>query len=148
MRSTAGSLRPCAKHAYRQHDSDAQYFISWIYHRKMSNKLGANCICSVSKNKSTPQIWRIDVILCVMTNLNDSIPPNSLLIRSDISLNIAGPSSSVRSVSAWLEVAPGLIPTSGTFLHGDLIMKTFVRPFFHFRWFKKGICRLLEKNMD
>ena len=45
-----------------------------------------------------------------MTNLTDSIPPNSFLIRSDIILNVAGRSSSVRSVSAWHVVCPGFDP--------------------------------------
>ena len=150
VRSTAGTLRPCAKHAYRQHDSDAQYFISWSDHRKISNKLEANCICSVSKNKSTPQnnLKNWCHIVCVMTNLTASIPPNSSLIRSDIILNVAAPSSSVWSVSAGHAGCPSLIPTSGTFLHWYLIVKTFVQPFSHFRWFKKSICQLLEKNLE
>ena len=31
--------------------------------------------------------------------------------------------------SLGMQVAPSSIPTSGTFFHGDLVMKTFLRPF-------------------
>ena len=145
VRSTAGTLRLCAKHIYiYRHDSDAQYFISWFDHRKMSNKLEANCICSVSKNKSTPQIWRTDVILCVQWLIWTIQFPHSFLIRSDIILNVAGHSSSVSSVSAWHAGCPRLIPTSGTFLHGDLIMKTFVR-ILPLLLIQEEHCHLLEK---
>ena len=38
------------------------------------------------------------------------------------------------------------IPTSGTFFRGDWVMKTFLRPFSLFRWFKKNSCQLLAKE--
>ena len=39
--------------------------------------------------------------------------------------------------SLGMQAAPSSIPTSGTFFCGDLVMKTFLRPFSLFRWFKK-----------
>ena len=39
------------------------------------------------------------------------------------------------------------IPTSGTFFRGDLVMKTFLRPFSLFRSFKKSSCQLLAKKI-
>ena len=56
--------------------------------------------------------------------------------------NLAGRSSSIRS----MQVAPHSIPTSGTFFHGDLVMKTFLRLFSLFRWFKKSSCQLLAEE--
>ena len=44
------------------------------------------------------------------------------------------------------QAAPNLIPTSGTFFHGDLVMKQFLWPFSLFRWFKKSSCQLLAKE--
>ena len=45
-----------------------------------------------------------------------------------------------------VNTAPSSIPTSGTFFRGDLVMKTFLRPFSPFRWFKKSSCQLLAKE--
>ena len=47
-----------------------------------------------------------------------------------------------------MQAALSLIPTSGTFFHGDLVMKKFLRPFSLFRWFKKSSCQLLAKNVS
>ena len=44
------------------------------------------------------------------------------------------------------QAAPSSIPMSGTFFRGDLVMKTFLRPFSLFRWFKKSSCQLLAKE--
>ena len=59
---------------------------------------------------------------------------------------IAGRGSSIGSVSAWPTSGPESIPTSGTFFLWDLVMKTFLRPFSLFRWFKKSSCQLLAKE--
>ena len=48
--------------------------------------------------------------------------------------------------SFGMQAAPSSIPTSGTFFRGDLVMKTFLRPFSLFRWFKKISCQLLAKE--
>ena len=40
----------------------------------------------------------------------------------------------------------GSILASGKHFHGDLVMKTFLRPFSPFLWFKKGSCQLLAKE--
>ena len=48
--------------------------------------------------------------------------------------------------SFGMQMAPSSIPTSGTFFHGDLVMKTFLRPFSLFCWFKKSSCQLLAKE--
>ena len=48
--------------------------------------------------------------------------------------------------SLGMQAAPSSIPTSGTFFHGDLVMKTFLRPFSLFCWFKKSSCQLLAKE--
>ena len=45
-----------------------------------------------------------------------------------------------------MQAAPSSIPASGTFFRGDLVMKTFLRPFFLFRWFKKCSSQLLTKE--
>ena len=45
--------------------------------------------------------------------------------------------------SLGMQAAQSLIPTSGTFFDGDLVMKTFLRPFSLFRWFKKSSCQLM-----
>ena len=59
-----------------------------------------------------------------------------------------GPGAVARSEASSLgmQAAPSSIPTSGTFFCGDLVMKTFLRPFSLFRWFKKSSCQLLEKE--
>ena len=48
--------------------------------------------------------------------------------------------------SLGMQVAPSSIPTSGTFFRGDLVMKTFLRPFSLYRWFKKSSCQVLTKE--
>ena len=48
--------------------------------------------------------------------------------------------------SLGMQAGPSSIPTSGTFFRGDLVMKTFLRPFSLFRWFKKSSCQLLAKE--
>ena len=48
--------------------------------------------------------------------------------------------------SLGMQAAPSSIPTSGTFFRGDLVMKTFLRPFSLFHWFKKSSCQLLAKE--
>ena len=45
-----------------------------------------------------------------------------------------------------MQAASSLSPMSGTFFCGDLVMKTFLRPFSLFRWFKKSSCQLLAKE--
>ena len=45
-----------------------------------------------------------------------------------------------------MQVAPSLVPMFGTFFHGDLVMKKFLRLFSLIRWFKKGSCQLLAKE--
>ena len=45
-----------------------------------------------------------------------------------------------------MQVALSSIHTSGTFFCGDLVMKTLLRPFSLFRWFKKSSCQLLAKE--
>ena len=45
-----------------------------------------------------------------------------------------------------MQAAPSSIPTSGAFFRGDLVMKTNLRPFYIFRWFKKNSCQLLAKE--
>ena len=45
-----------------------------------------------------------------------------------------------------MQAALSSIPTSGTFFRGDLVMKTLLRPFSLFRWFKKSSCQLLAKE--
>ena len=47
--------------------------------------------------------------------------------------------------SLGMQVAPSSIPTSGTFFRGDLVMKTFLRPFSLLRRLKKSSCQLLGK---
>ena len=48
--------------------------------------------------------------------------------------------------SLGMQAAPSSIPMSGTFFCGDLVMKTFLRPFSLFLWFKKSRCQLLAKE--
>ena len=59
-----------------------------------------------------------------------------------------GPGTVARSeaCSLGMQAAPSSIPTSGTFFRGDLVMKTFLRPFSLFCWFKKSSCQLLAKE--
>ena len=61
---------------------------------------------------------------------------------------LSGPGAVARSEASSLgmQAAPSLIPTSGTFFRGDLVMKTFLRPFSLFRWFKKSSGQLLAKE--
>ena len=54
--------------------------------------------------------------------------------------------SSIGSMLPGMQAAPSSIPISGTFFRGDLVMKTFLRPFSLFRWFKKSSCQLLAKE--
>ena len=49
--------------------------------------------------------------------------------------------------SLGMQAAPSSIPTSGTFFRGDLVMKTFQRPFSLFRWFKKSSVSYWRKNV-
>ena len=66
-----------------------------------------------------------------------------LLSQNHLMIQNLGPSA-----VAWSEVylLQSLIPTSGTFFRGDLVMKKFLRPFSLFRWFKKSSCQLLAKE--
>ena len=48
--------------------------------------------------------------------------------------------------SLGMQADPSSIPTSGTFFRGDLVMKTFLRLFSLFRWFKKSSCQLVAKE--
>ena len=48
--------------------------------------------------------------------------------------------------SLGMQAAPSSIPTSGTFFRGDLVMKTFLRPFSLSHWSKKSSCQLLAKE--
>ena len=66
----------------------------------------------------------------------------------DTDLLVLEPDAVARSEASSLgmQAAPSSIPTSGTFLRGDLVMKTFLRPFSLFRWFKKSSCQLLAKE--
>ena len=48
--------------------------------------------------------------------------------------------------SLGMQAAPSSIPTSSTFFRVNLVMKTFLRPFSLFRWFKKSNCQLLAKE--
>ena len=59
-----------------------------------------------------------------------------------------GPGAVARleACSLGMQAAPSSIPTSGTFFRWDLVMKTFLRPFSFFRWFKKSSCQLLAKE--
>ena len=62
--------------------------------------------------------------------------------------SLSSPGAVARS-EAWslgMQAAPSSIPTSGTFFRGDLVMKTFLRPFSLFPWFKKSSCQLLAKE--
>ena len=45
-----------------------------------------------------------------------------------------------------MQAVPSSIPTSGTFFHGDLVIKQNLRPFAFFRWFKTSSCQLLAKE--
>ena len=58
------------------------------------------------------------------------------------------PAAVARSEASLLgmQAAPSSIPTSGTFFRGDLVIKTFLRPFSLFRCFKKSSCQLMEKE--
>ena len=62
--------------------------------------------------------------------------------------SVFGPGAVARSeaCSLGMQAAPSSIPTSGTFFRGDLVMKTFLRPFSLFRWFKKSSCQILAKE--
>ena len=57
-----------------------------------------------------------------------------------------GPVARLEASSLGMQAAPSSIPTSGTFFRGELVMKTFLRPFSLFRWFKKSSCQLLAKE--
>ena len=48
--------------------------------------------------------------------------------------------------SLSMQVAPSSIPMYSTFFCGDLVMKTFLRPFSLFRGFKTSSCQLLAKE--
>ena len=60
--------------------------------------------------------------------------------------NIPGAVARSEARSLGMQAAPSSIPTSGTFFRGDLVMKTFLRLFSLFRWFKKSSCQLLAKE--
>ena len=44
--------------------------------------------------------------------------------------------------------APWSILSSGTFLHEELVIEIFLRPFFLFHWFKKGSCQNMAKECN
>ena len=71
----------------------------------------------------------------------------SLALSLSLSLSLL-PGAVARSEesSLGMQAAPSSIPTSGTFFLGDLVMKTFLRPFSLFRWFKKSRCQLLAEE--
>ena len=90
-------------------------------------------------------VWLVDKLLAWCSQLTQescgshfsiSIPPwkrQGAVARSE-------------ACSLGMQAAPSSIPTSGTFFRGDLVMKTFLRPFSLFRWFKKSSCQLLAKE--
>ena len=46
-----------------------------------------------------------------------------------------------------MQAAPEFNPqSSGTFFHGDLVVKKFLQPFSLLSWFKKSSCQLLVKE--
>ena len=73
--------------------------------------------------------------------------PRSHSAYFDRAFSVQGPKL-CRSEASPLgtQAAPSSIPTSGIFFRGDLVMKTFLRPFSLFRWFKKSSCQLLAKE--
>ena len=70
----------------------------------------------------------------------------SLIICTICTLSVARSEARSEACSLGMQAAPGSIPTSGTFFHGDLVMKTFLRPLSFFRWFKSSSCQLLAKE--
>ena len=68
--------------------------------------------------------------------------------RSGVRHSTTEPPRSPRSEvsSLGMQAAPSSIPMSGTFFRGDLVTKTFLRPFSLFHWFKKSSCQLLAKE--
>ena len=76
------------------------------------------------------------------------LPSPSLPPSSPIAPTSPWPGAVARSETSSLgmQAAPSLIPTSGTFFRGDLVMKTFLQPFSLFRWIKKSSCQILAKE--
>ena len=72
--------------------------------------------------------------------------PRAALIMNCPIQFIPGAVARSEASSLGMQAAPSSIPTSGTFFRGDLVMKTFLRPFSLFRWFKKSSCQLLAKE--
>ena len=81
----------------------------------------------------------------IKDKLRQKVPLRILVF---FSLFVWKPGAVARSEASSLgmQAAPSSIPTSGTFFRGDLVMKTFLRPFSLFHWFKKSSCQLLAKE--
>ena len=104
---------------------------SKLYPTSLSAKRGTASTIFNDFGMSRPGIEPVDFS---DTNIGDLLPPQpGAVARSEAS-------------SLGMQAAPSSIPTSGTFFRGDLVMKTFLRPFSLFRWFKKSRCQLLAKE--
>ena len=68
------------------------------------------------------------------------------LFRHSTIMSLPGAVARSEVSSLDMQAAPSSIPTSGTFFRGNLVRKTFLRPFSLFRWFKKSSCQLLAKE--
>ena len=97
--------------------------------------------------------WRADLILVTLTyfsrsvrDLNCQIWAKRCLCVQYLMNQLADFNQIWEASSLGMQAAPCSIPTSGTFFRGDLVMKTFLRPFSLFRWFKKSSCQLLGKE--
>ena len=75
------------------------------------------------------------LLLCTSLQPPDPTPTHLLLLT--------GRAARSEAWSPGMQAAPSLIPY---FFCGDLVMKTFLRPFSLFRWFKKSSCQLLAKK--
>ena len=69
----------------------------------------------------------------LVTDSNQCLSPLAALTKDEVYACSPGAVARSEASSLVMQAAPSSIPTSGTFFHGDLVMKTFLRPFSLFR---------------
>ena len=112
--------------------------ISWLFSR---NILNHPCVSLDFWNK----VWA-HILKCKITS--PAVLSNIFLMLKVEWVLVGRPGMVARleACPLGMQAAPSSIPTSGTFFRGDLVMKTFLRPFSLFHWFKKSSCQLLAKE--
>ena len=126
------------------------HFWTWISLKQLANPDQILCVASLGWGKGCIMFWgRLNLAhwtqvsdrcpLCYLYDFWNEICPWHIGLRP-------GAVAQSEASSLGMQAAPSSISTFGTFYRADLVMKTFLRPFSLFCWFKKNSCQLLAKE--